>query len=116
MFFDHLRIAIELHDPKDVYIVEHRNCGAYKKFLGLEFDDDEASQGKERAAHKKQADALAKVIADWCVKESERTGKKVELRVRSFLTDLRGDVELIGGADEKPARKTSPGKKAARKR
>ena len=35
-FFDHLDIAVELHDIHDVFIMEHRNCGAYEKILGAE--------------------------------------------------------------------------------
>ena len=34
VFFQHLDIAVQLHEIQDVYIMEHRDCGAYAKFLG----------------------------------------------------------------------------------
>src|SRR4051812_47621533 len=32
-FFDHLVLAVGLHQIKYVYIVEHRDCGAYTEFF-----------------------------------------------------------------------------------
>src|SRR3954467_9566459 len=52
-FKDHLAIALKLHQPEDVYIVEHRNCGAYVEFLGLDYEDHEHEA--ERAEHTKWA-------------------------------------------------------------
>ena len=95
VFFDHLRLALELRQPRDVYIIEHRNCGAYRKFLGLDFDDSPAAQEEEREAHRQQAAALGREIDDWCTRESESTGVPVRLNVRAFLMDLRGGVELL---------------------
>lgn len=110
VFFDHLRVAIKLHNPHDVYIVEHRNCGAYREFLGKEYGHD--NQEQEREDHKEQANALAKVIAEWYKKESAATGKKVELKVTSFLMDLRGDIALLSD----PQSKRGGAKDSAKKR
>lgn len=110
IFFDHLRIAIELHEPHDVYIVEHRACGAYKKFLDEEYDDSAAAQKKERESHLRQATKLKKVIEEWCKDESERTKSEVHLGVYGFLMDLRGDVELLFKPDDKQKGKKKAGK------
>jgi carbonic anhydrase len=88
-FFDHLQAAYELHRIKDVYIVEHRDCGAYRMFLGAdgEFGDDEAED--EADCHRRYAVQLRELIEDWAVKAGTR------LKVRSFLMGLRGRVELL---------------------
>ena len=33
-FFQHLDVAIQLHKVKKVMVVDHRDCGAYRVFLG----------------------------------------------------------------------------------
>jgi hypothetical protein len=37
-FFNHLFAAIKLHDISDVYILQHRNCGAFHKFFHITKD------------------------------------------------------------------------------
>ncbi len=49
-FFDQLRFAIEHHHVTQLIIVEHRDCGAYREFLGVTPDDPM----KERQAHIEQ--------------------------------------------------------------
>jgi carbonic anhydrase len=49
-FFDQLRFAIEHHQVTQLIIVEHRDCGAYREFLGITPDDP----FKERQAHIEQ--------------------------------------------------------------
>ena len=61
-FFEHLDIALELHQPEDVYIVEHRNCGAYAKLLKENFGDSPAELFRERELHRKQALKLSRRI------------------------------------------------------
>ena len=46
VFFQHLDIAVQLHDIRDVYIMEHRNCGAYTHFLGPEFEYPDSPKGQ----------------------------------------------------------------------
>jgi carbonic anhydrase len=41
MFLDHVRLAIELHDIKEIWCFDHMDCGMYKATLKLEKDDKE---------------------------------------------------------------------------
>jgi len=47
-FFDHLGAACELHAVEDVYILEHRHCGAYHKVFQVvpDFGDSVAEKKK----------------------------------------------------------------------
>jgi hypothetical protein len=91
VFFDHLAAAHELHDIQDVYILEHRNCGAYHKVFKVapDFGDTQAELDKEAACHRKYAKLLEDEIAAWARKE------KIILRVTSFLMGVRGEVTLL---------------------
>jgi carbonic anhydrase len=92
-FRDHFRIAYSLRQFGDVYVIEHRDCGAYRAFLGDEvgaFDDTPEGLHREAAEHAKHCHALAAKLKAW--------GKGdfgVTLNVRSFLMDLRGHVEVL---------------------
>lgn len=88
-FYDHLEIAHSLHQIKDVYILEHRDCGAYREFLGSDgdFGDDDAEA--EADCHRKYADLLTKGILEWA-EEAD-----VKLKVKAFLMDLRGRVSRL---------------------
>jgi carbonic anhydrase len=46
-FLDQLRFSIEKHGADAVLILEHRDCGAYREFLGVTADDP----AREKAAH-----------------------------------------------------------------
>lgn len=93
VLFEHLDVACKLHNVRDVYILEHRNCGAYKVFLGEQgdFDDTGEHHDAERHLHNEYAQQLAAKIRDW----SQTSG--YALRVHCFLMDLRGNVELLAG-------------------
>ncbi len=87
---EHLQIAIALHDIRDVYIVEHASCGAYKEFLKKgKFD----TQKEERQCHKDFSIALAKEING--VTYTDKKSGDYHLHVHCFLIDLRGNVELL---------------------
>ncbi len=103
-FMDHLCAACDLHHIKDVYILEHRDCGAYRMFLGEEgtFDDDQYD--KEKDQHCLYANKLAGEIEKWVAKE-----KRPKLTVKSFLMDLRGHVSFM--ARPKPKRTVKKTKK-----
>lgn len=88
-FEDHLGAALKLHHIKDVYILEHRDCGAYREFLGKAGDFDEDQTDEEEACHKKYADQLKTAIEKW----AKDNGTK--LRVKSFLMGLRGEVKCL---------------------
>ncbi len=50
-FWEHLDIAIKLHDIHTVIVMDHRDCGAYKVILGAEHVRD---PGVETDAHAAQ--------------------------------------------------------------
>jgi hypothetical protein len=82
-FWEHVDLAKELHDVKEVYILEHRQCGAYFKLLGLDFGDDQLA---ETQAHAEVASRL----------KSQIRARHPDLGVRGFLMDLSGGVvELL---------------------
>jgi carbonic anhydrase len=91
VLFQHIETAVELHGIKDVYILEHRHCGAYEKFLGNEgtFDDSPEGQQKEHQLHKENAVELANRIYEWCEKTNN------PLNIRALLMDLRGEVSIL---------------------
>ena len=94
-FFDHLRLAIDLHQVKDVYIVEHRNCGAYRKFLAQDYGDSPAEQEREERDHREHAFRLRREILAWCDGQSDLSGQRISLGVKCFLMDLRGNAVLL---------------------
>ncbi len=85
---EHLQIAVALHDIRDVYIVEHASCGAYKTFLK---DGNFPSLEEEVKGHTFFATALSKEIAA----KKYNDGKPYHLHVHSFMIDLRGNVRLL---------------------
>lgn len=91
VFFDHLAAAQELHSIEDVYILEHRHCGAYHKVFKVapEFGDTEDELAQEAQLHRKYAQLLTGEIGAW----AEQRG--ICLRVTSFLMGVRGDVMLL---------------------
>jgi carbonic anhydrase len=91
-FFRHLELAIELHNVSDVYILEHRNCGAYGVKLGKKghFGLSGKDQDREAKVHKQYTDELTRLIG-----KRIKKGKLPPLGVYSFLMDLRGNVELL---------------------
>jgi carbonic anhydrase len=109
-FFDHLQIAIKLHKPEDVYIVEHRNCGAYREFLGVDYGDGVSELDKELLLHQKHASELSREIEKWCQTQPKIDGKPLKLNVKSFLMDLRGNVELLNVTEIEPKAKRKASK------
>src|SRR5262249_15591006 len=74
-FFDHLVLAVGLHQIKYVYIIEHRDCGAYVEFFGKSYVTYDPDAGHNvydlRAEHKDhshQAFLLKAEIDKYCRK------------------------------------------------
>jgi carbonic anhydrase len=90
-FFDHLDAAVKLHSVKDVYILQHRNCGAFHKVFHVtkDFSGSAADQAAEKRAHLKYAKALESEIKNWAA------SKKLSLKTHRFLMDLRGRVDQL---------------------
>ena len=60
-FWQHLDVAIKLHNVHTVMVMDHRDCGAYKVVLGEDFGKDPA---RETAAHTVQLQSLRRMIVD----------------------------------------------------
>ena len=99
VFFQHLDIAVQLHDIHDVYIMEHRNCGTYTHFLGREYDFPDTPEGQlaEEEIHRKHAGILRDQVLRHCELRQEQGGDRElwNLNVRCFLMDLRGSVRML---------------------
>lgn len=99
VFFQHLDIAVQLHEIQDVYIMEHRNCGAYTHFLGPECDfaDTPEAQLAEEEIHRKYAGMLRDEILRHCATRIDQGGDRSlwNLNIRCFLMDLRGSARML---------------------
>src|SRR4030095_7930201 len=77
-FVEHIRVARQIKHPIDrLIILEHRDCGAYKKFFGLKWH--KVTPPVEEASHKEQVDIL---IADL---KKEFASEIPNLKIDSFL-------------------------------
>ena len=81
-FWQHLDAAVSLHQIKKVMVLDHRDCGAYRLFLGERAVD---TPEKEHAAHVAELRRLRQQI------NARRRGLEVELG----LMALDGSVETI---------------------
>jgi len=81
-FWEHLDVAIQLHQIHQVIVLDHRDCGAYKVILGEDFAKDRA---KEAAVHADKLKELRKQI----------NAKYPKLEVELLLMSLDGKVEKI---------------------
>jgi hypothetical protein len=111
-FFDHLAGAHKLHAIEEVYIVEHRHCGAYHKIFKVceEFGDSREQQLLEAECHMKYTDILTKEIKAWA------KAHDTQLKVRAFLMDVRGQVSLMHHATQTELATTKRTKKRPTKR
>ena len=82
-FWEHLDIAIKLHDIHTVIVMDHRDCGAYKIIIDADYAKDPRI---EKDTHAVQLGKLKGMI-------SERHPK---LKVETLLMALDGKVEVIG--------------------
>lgn len=81
-FWDHVGVAARLHHIKRVIVMDHRDCGAYKLFLGPEHAKDRAA---ETSVHAREATKLKREIA----------ARHPELQVELLLMSLDGSVEPL---------------------
>lgn len=81
-FWDHVGVAIELHHIAKIIVMDHRDCGAYKVFLGPAVARDDAT---ELAAHTAELHKL----------RAEIGRRHAELAIELLLMDLTGRVEPI---------------------
>jgi carbonic anhydrase len=81
-FWDHLGLAIELHQIHKVMLMDHRDCGAYKVILGEDLSKDPA---RETTVHAGKLKELATAIVK----------KHPKLEVELLLMALDGKVEKV---------------------
>ena len=79
-FWDHVGLAVGLHEVSKVVVIDHRSCGAYQKVFG-----QAAYAAKEKEHHTTQLQGLKKQI-----KRRHPT-----LDVELYLMDLSGNLEVI---------------------
>jgi len=96
--FQHLDLAIALHQVQDVYIIEHEHCGAYQHFLKEGDFEHDADNIREWAAHHQHSTMLSGMLMDYMNKLDRK------LNVHCFMMDLVGNVELLHTTA--PARKS----------
>ena len=140
VFFHHLQAAIDLLDRqiKDIFILEHRDCGAYQHFHPTHhkpYREDPAGQNMEEKHHREQAFLLAKTIRDFCLKqrhaaldeerqattEAAKTLARKRLaawqgiHVKCFLMDLQGEVKHLCEEPERITAKRPKSSKSSRR-
>jgi hypothetical protein len=49
-FWEHVQVAIDLHGIRKIFVMDHRDCGAYKAILGLDLAADPAREFDVHAA------------------------------------------------------------------
>lgn len=81
-FWEHLEVAIQLHKIHKVFVMDHRDCGAYKVILGEDLTKDPI---REKSVHATQLKDLSRFIKD----------KYPSLEVELLLMSLDGTVEVI---------------------
>jgi carbonic anhydrase len=81
-FWDHLKVAIDLHHINSVILMDHRDCGAYKVILKADFSKDP----------KLEEDVHAKYLRELAQEVRKRYPK---LEVETLLMNLDGTVQTI---------------------
>ena len=101
VFFDQLAVAIDgLRRPiHDIFLLEHMDCGAYKKLYPDE--DVQKAYAKCRTAtewtpfHKREVLPFAKEVVKFC-KDRSSEDPWNDMQVWSLLMDMRGNVVTLG--------------------
>lgn len=81
-FWEHLDIAIKLHNIHTIILMDHRDCGAYKVILG---DEHTKNADTEKATHALELRML----------KAEILKKYPTLKIEMLLMSLDGKVETI---------------------
>lgn len=137
VFLHHLQVAIDvLKRPiRDIFILEHRDCGAYEHFHPTHHEPytaDVEGQQLERRHHCEQAFKLAARIREYCQQQQQvsvqaaadadcdaqrmhcrqRADAWHGIQIKCFLMDLKGRVEHLsepasaaGKAGRRPRRR-----------
>jgi carbonic anhydrase len=81
-FWQHVKLARDLHGIRKIIVIDHRDCGACKAFVGKECADERSG---ETVIHQIWMEALADEIKT----------REPDLEVELLLMDLDGSVEVI---------------------
>ncbi len=81
-FWQHVQVAIDLHQIHQIIVIDHRDCGAYKVILGKDLAGDPR---EEFAVHAAQMRSLKADIA----------ARHPKLAVELLLMGLDGKVETV---------------------
>jgi len=81
-FFEHLDVAIQLHQIHQVMVLDHRDCGAYKTILG---QDLAGNRAHETEVHAQQLHAL----------KTEIKKRHQALDVELLIMALDGKVDTV---------------------
>jgi hypothetical protein len=82
-FWDHLAVSIKLHQIKQVYLIDHRDCGGYREFGALPGTDQvPVGSEKETEVHQHYMDRLAFLVRN----------THPDLEVITHLLELPADV------------------------
>jgi hypothetical protein len=102
VFTAHLVAAInKLHRPiKDVFLIDHLDCGAYKELHPVDSIKKEyakASLPRMRELHADELAALAWRVHEFCEAQYQSTKDEAweHIRVSCFIVDLRGQVTQL---------------------
>jgi hypothetical protein len=100
-FWDHLAVSIKLHQIKQVYLIDHRDCGGYREFGALPGTDQvPVGSEHETKVHQHYMDRLAYLVRS----------THPDLEVITHLLDLPTNV-----SDGKPsiARRSTQNKRGS---
>jgi hypothetical protein len=102
-----LTLKLTKFELTDVYVLQHRDCGAYRVYLkDLYGSGSDAEQAAEHKVHKDHVELLRDRLAEVYKKNgpvhklAKAMGAEYDAKppnVRGFLMDLRGGVDLIVG-------------------
>jgi carbonic anhydrase len=81
-FWQHVKLARDLHGIRKIIVIDHRDCGACKAFVGPACAED---RDRETVIHMIWMEALADEIKT----------REPDLEVELLLMDLDGSVERI---------------------
>lgn len=86
VFFHHLDVAINnlQRNIKDIFILEHRDCGAYEQFHpshNFPYGDDESEQALEEMHHREQAFGLVDEIASFTARQLRNAEESLQADV-----------------------------------
>ncbi|MBP2297479.1 carbonic anhydrase [Azospirillum picis] len=81
-FWDHVAVAKDLHHIKRLIVMDHRDCGAYKVFLGMDLSPDPT---REAEVHGQYLAKLKTMVRE----------RHPDLEVELLLMGLDGQVEKL---------------------